>query len=59
MNVPIEPGGDAAFQYRALVKAFWYRANGTVQGTSTMRIQKYNQYQELDTLKGGSCFDYM
>ena len=58
VNVPIEPGGDAAFQYRAQVKAIWYRANGTVQGTSTMRVQKYNHYQDLDTFKGSSCWDY-
>jgi hypothetical protein len=59
VNVPLDPGLDASYQYRVLVKAFWYRPNATVRGTSTMRIERYAQQHETETNKGRSCWDYL
>ena len=31
-------------QWRVVVKVFWYRKNGTVQGTATHTVQYYNEH---------------
>jgi hypothetical protein len=58
--VPYEYGADAAAEYRALVKMYWYGSNGTsVIGSATGRLGWYNLYEELDTFtRKGLCEDY-
>lgn len=59
VNVPTDPGLDASYQYRVEVKTFWYRPNGNVQGTATMRIERYAQQHETETNGAKSCWDYV
>jgi hypothetical protein len=40
VRVPQNPG---LYHYRTIVKMFWYRSNGSTQGTASARIQWYRQ----------------
>ena len=57
--VPVEPGNDVVFAYRALVDVYWYRPNDSVLGHARMRVQWYRHLagSSTDTEKGG-CWDY-
>ncbi len=60
VKVPYEYGADAAAEYRAIVKLFWYGVDGTtVIGTATGRVNWYNLYEGLDTFTSHNlCGDY-
>jgi hypothetical protein len=60
VNVPVEPGNDVAFAYRAVVKAYWYRANGSVLGTATMRVGWYSSVKGSGSeTQHRACGDYL
>jgi hypothetical protein len=60
VNVPVEPGSDVVFIYRAVVKAYWYRANGSVLGTATMRVGWYNSVKGSGSeTQHRACSDYL
>jgi hypothetical protein len=40
---------DGTYEYRAIVKMFWYRATGNVQGTATARVYYYKQIMGTTT----------
>lgn len=60
VNVPVQPGNDVVFAYRAIVKAYWYRANGTVMGTATMRVGWYHSVKgSASETQHRACSDYL
>lgn len=60
VRIPVEPGSDVAFAYRAKVKAIWYRQNGRVMGTATMRVDWYDSVKGNDSeTQHRACADYL
>jgi hypothetical protein len=41
VSVRVPSGSPALYSYRTIVKMFWYRPNGSVQGTATTKVQYY------------------
>ena len=57
--MPFATGGDAAAEYRAVVKLSWYKANGDVLGTATERVDNYDTHEGIysNPVVAG-CSDY-
>jgi hypothetical protein len=54
MSVPVNvPDGDTFF-YRVKVKMFWYRRDGSIQGTGVHRVD-YNRSTPPDAAFEGPC----
>jgi len=51
VNVPDDASSDVWYKYRVVVKVFWYRDNGSVSGTATMRIEWFKSFFGSDTAK--------
>ncbi len=51
VQVPDNSSSDVWYQYRVIVKVFWYSDNGSVSGTARMRVEWFKSYFGNDTAK--------
>lgn len=51
VHVPDDASSDVWHHYRVIVKVFWYRDNGSVSGTATMRVEWFKSFFGNDTAK--------